>query len=106
MRSFICLTKKKAEKRDKTEEQKMRKEIENIVAPFGYIITDFKYYPNIFGNVVLDLKKDNIKHTFVIERGELYHNDMLLSYNDGTDDLFKVLLRYVSIFLSATKKDK
>ncbi len=57
MKFFIGLSKNRAEKRDLLQERKMMKTINSIITPYGYEIEYFRYYPDVFGNIVLKIKK-------------------------------------------------
>lgn len=59
------------EKRDFLQERKMTRTISSIISPYGYKIDYFRYYPNVFGNIVLKIKKGDIIETFITDRGEI-----------------------------------
>ena len=96
MKFFIGLSKNRAEKRDLLQERKMTKTINSIITPYGYEIEYFRYYPDVFGNIVLKIKKGNITETFITDRGEIYYNDKMVEKSEGALDLQNQLLRVVS----------
>ena len=96
MKFFIGLSKNRAERRDVLQERKMTKTINSIITPYGYEIEYFRYYPDVFGNIVLKIKKSNITETFITDRGEIYYNDKMVEKSEGALDLQNQLLRAVS----------
>ena len=96
MKFFIGLSKNRAEKRDLLQERKITKTINSIITLYGYEIEYFRYYPDVFGNIVLKIKKDNITETFITDRGEIYYNDKMVAKSEGALDLQNQLLRVIS----------
>lgn len=84
------------EKRDFLQERKMTRTISSIISPYGYKIDYFRYYPNVFGNIVLKIKKGDIIETFITDRGEIYYNDKMVAKSENTLNLQKQLLRVIS----------
>lgn len=88
------------EKRDFLQERKMTRTISSIISPYGYKIDYFRYYPNVFGNIVLKIKKGDIIETFITDRGEIYYNDKMIAKSENTLNLQKQLLRVISDIVS------
>lgn len=88
------------EKRDFLHERKMTRTISGIISPYGYKIDYFRYYPNVFGNIVLKIKKGDIIETFITDRGEIYYNDKMVAKSENTLNLQKQLLRVISDIVS------
>lgn len=88
------------EKRDFLQERKMTRTISSIISPYGYKIDYFRYYPNVFGNIVLKIKKGDIIETFITDRGEIYYNDKMVAKSENTLNLQKQLLRVISDIVS------
>ena len=88
------------EKRDFLQERKMTRTISSIISLYGYKIDYFRYYPNVFGNIVLKIKKGDIIETFITDRGEIYYNDKMVAKSENTLNLQKQLLRVISDIVS------
>ena len=88
------------EKRDFLQERKMTRTISSIISPYGYKIDYFRYYHNVFGNIVLKIKKGDIIETFITDRGEIYYNDKMIAKSENTLNLQKQLLRVISDIVS------
>lgn len=96
MKFFICLSKNRAEKRDFLQERKMARIINGVISPYGYKINYFRYYPNVFGNIVLKIKKGDIIETIITDRGEIYYNDKIVAKSENAPNLQDQLLRVIS----------
>ena len=100
MSFFICLSKKRAEKRDFLQERKMTGTINSVISPYGYKINYFRYYPNVFGNIVLKIEKGDIIKTIITDRGEVYYNDKMVSKSENSLDLQRRFLESISDIVS------
>lgn len=96
MKFFICLSKNRAEKRDFLQERKMTRTINSVISPYGYKINYFRYYPNVFGNIVLKIKKGDIVKTIITDRGEIYYNEKMVAKSENALNLQNQLLRVIS----------
>ena len=82
-------------------EQKRNAMLEMIKAllPTNASIVLFDYNKKFFGNIVLKLEIGKDKHTFITDRGEIYHNGKMLcdsSYHyTEKEDTFPKLLQLI-----------
>ena len=62
-------------------EQKKNEMFEMIktLLPTNATVVSFDYYEKAFGNIVLKFEIGKDTHTFITDRGEIYHNGKLLS---------------------------
>ena len=62
-------------------------------------LVSYKYFNKIFGNFVIEIKYNGKIHTFVTDRGEIYHNSSMIcdgAYHKATyDDVFDKLVEGV-----------
>lgn len=69
------------------------------ILPSGATLVSFDRNEQFFGNLALKITLDRVTHTFVTDRGEIYHNGKLLcdsSYHKaGNDDTFLKLLQLI-----------
>lgn len=72
--------------------------IRNIL-PKGATLLSFEYNSTIFGKMVVEVKALDDKHTFITDRGEIYHNGIMLcdsSYHYyEKEDTFSKLLQII-----------
>ena len=83
-------------KRGEEQKSNMLNRLKTIL-PANATLLSFEYNKNIFGNIVVVIKVANVKHTFITDRGEIYHNGKLLcdsSYHYlEKEDTFSKLLQ-------------
>jgi hypothetical protein len=65
-------------KEEKMKQIEMLKIIDEMIKRKGAQIISFKYFKKTFGNMVLEINYKNIKHVFVVDRREIYHNGKFL----------------------------
>ena len=71
--------------------------------PSDAILVDFIYDSKCFGNMIVKIKQNKKLHTFITDRGEIYHNNVMLcdsSYQCQEDAFFKLLQIIKSALLS------
>lgn len=95
MKFFVCLSLNQKKKKISEKEKEMKKAIEEVIQPFGYEIDYFKYYQNVFGNIVLKIKRNADLKSFISDRGELYYNGKMIAKTKNSADLKKVLLQFL-----------
>ena len=82
-------------------EQRKNEMLEMIKAllPTNATVVSFDYYGKVFGNIVLKLEIGKDTHTFITDRGEIYHNGKMLcnsSYHyTEKEDTFPKLLQLI-----------
>ncbi len=85
-------------KRAEQSKEELRERI-NALLPTDATVISFDYNEKAFGNIVLKLEFENVIHTFITDRGEIYHNGKMLcdsSYHDiEKEDTFSKLLQLV-----------
>ena len=81
-----------------------REVLKSILDTYQAELVSYEYYQKIFGNYVILINFGEQTHTFVTDRGEIYHNDKMMcdsSYHvDGSDDTFTKLLEIIKQELS------
>ena len=86
--------KKRTEQR-KNEMLEMRK----ALLPINAAVISFGYNEKVFGNIFLKLEFEKDIHTFITDRGEIYHNGKMLcnsSYHyTEKEDTFPKLLQLI-----------
>ena len=74
------------------------------VLPAEAILISFEYNEMIFGNIVVKIEFKKTLHTFVTDRGEIYHNGKMLcdsSYHyTEKEDTFPKLLQLIKTELN------
>jgi hypothetical protein len=72
--------------------------------PSDAILIDFIYDSKCFGNMIAKIKQNGKVHTFITDRGEIYHNNEMLcdsSYRyKEKEDTFPKLLQMIKIVLN------
>ena len=67
--------------------------------PANATIVSFDYYEKAFGNIVLKLETEKDIHTFITDRGEIYHNGKMLCDHSylyiEKEDTFSKLLQLI-----------
>ena len=67
--------------------------------PANATIVSFDYYEKAFGNIVLKLETGKDIHTFITDRGEIYHNGKMLCDHSylyiEKEDTFSKLLQLI-----------
>ena len=82
-------------------EQRKNEMLEMIKAllPTNATVVSFDYNEKVFGNIVLKLEIGKDTHTFITDRGEIYHNGKMLcnsSYHyTEKEDTFPKLLQLI-----------
>ena len=73
-------------------EQRKNEMLEMIKAllPTNATVVSFDYYEKVFGNIVLKLEIGKDTHTFITDRGEIYHNGKY-HYTEKKDTFLKLL---------------
>lgn len=70
------------------------------VLPDNVTLIDFSYDAKCFGNIIAQIKKRGKTHTFIADRGEIWHNKTVLcdsSYQcREKEDTFSKLLQMIS----------
>lgn len=71
--------------------------------PSDAILIDFIYDSKCFGNMIAKIKQNGKVHTFITDRGEIYHNDEMLcdsSYQyKEKEDTFPKFLQMIKMKL-------
>ncbi len=66
-------------------------------------LISFDYNEKFFGNIVAEIKLKKMKHTFITDRGEIYHNGKMIcdsSYRyTEKEDTFSKLLQIIKLEL-------
>ncbi len=69
------------------------------VLPAEATLVSFEYNDKVFGNIVVKIELKKIMHTFVTDRGEIYHNGKMIcdsSYrHTEKEDTFPKLLQII-----------
>ena len=69
------------------------------VIPAEATLVSFDYNKMVFGNIVIKIEMSKIMHTFVTDRGEIYHNGKMIcdsSYRyTEKEDTFPKLLQMI-----------
>lgn len=68
----------------------MEREI-RAALPEGAKLTDFSYYPQCFGNMIVQIHIRGKRHTFVTDRGEISHNTVLVANSEAGDPFPRLL---------------
>ena len=82
-------------------EQRKNEMLEMIktLLPTNATVVSFDYNEKVFGNIVLKLEIGKDTHTFITDRGEIYHNGKMLcdsSYHyTEKEDTFSKLLQLI-----------
>ena len=76
-------------------EQRKNEMLEMIKAllPTNATVVSFDYYEKVFGNIFLKLEIGKDTHTFITDRGEIYHNGKMLCTEK--EDTFLKLLQLI-----------
>ena len=53
-------------------------QLSKLMNKYSFEVIEFNYYKQIFGNIVLKIKKGEKELTFITDRGEIYCNSELL----------------------------
>ena len=53
-------------------------QLSKLMGKYNFEVMEFKYYEQIFGNIVLRIKKEEKEWKFVTDRGEIYCNSEYL----------------------------
>lgn len=76
----------------------------DVLEKYNSELIIFEYYKNIFGNFKIVIKSGEQIHTFITDRGEIYHNNTLICDNSyhkaGIDDTFMKLVEVIKQKLS------
>ncbi len=64
-------------KRRETQEKEMVEILRSILSA-EIAIVSFEYNTKFFGNILVELSTPTGKHKFVIDRGDIYHNGIML----------------------------
>lgn len=79
-------------------------DIIKVILPENAKLVSFEYDARCFGNMMCKIKVEDQMHTFIVDRGEIVHNDKLLcdsSYHQaGRSDAFPKLLEMIKKKLS------
>ena len=75
-------------------------EIIKTLLPTNAAVVSFDYNEKVFGNIVLKVEIEKDIHTFITDRGEIYHNGKMLcdsSYHyTEKEDTFPKLLQLIN----------
>lgn len=58
--------------------KKFKLQLSKLMDKYNFEVIEFNYYKQIFGNIVLKIKKNEKELNFVTDRGEIYCNGELL----------------------------
>ena len=58
--------------------EKFKLQLSKLKDKYNFEVIEFNYYKQIFGNIVLRIKKEDKELNFVTDRGEIYCNSELL----------------------------
>ena len=58
--------------------KKFELQLSKLMEKYNFEVIEFNYYKQIFGNIVLIIKKEEMELNFVTDRGEIYCNSELL----------------------------
>lgn len=58
--------------------EKFKLQLSKLMDKYNFEVIEFNYYKQIFGNIVLRIKKEEIELNFITDRGEIYCNSELL----------------------------
>jgi hypothetical protein len=87
--------------------QIIRKEIEKMLEKSTFVLTEFDYDPEIFGNIIAVLYNGYKKYRFVTDRGEIWCNHQLIFLSDyhvaGVDDTPIYLMKAIQQVLDDKK---
>ena len=61
-------------------------QLSKLMNKYSFEVIEFNYYKQIFGNIVLRIKKGNKVLNFITDRGEIYCNSELLCGYDYLRD--------------------
>ena len=69
------------------------------VLPSNAMLIDFLYDSKCFGNMIVKIKQNRINHTFITDRGEIYHNKKMVCDNSyqykENEDTFSKLIQII-----------
>ena len=69
------------------------------ILPAAATLVSFDYNERVFGNIVVKIKLPKVMHTFVTDRGEIYHNGKMIcdsSYHyTEKEDTFSKLIQLI-----------
>ncbi len=73
------------------------------ILPAEATLVSFDYNEKVFGNIVVEIELAKIKHTFITDRGEIYHNGKMICDSSylyiEKKDTFSKLLQMIKIEL-------
>ena len=79
--------------------EEMAKQLQKLAEQLNAELISFEYRKQIFGNMIVKIKKADTVYDFVTDRGEIYCNNSLLcdaSYHQaGTSDTFPRLVEII-----------
>ncbi len=58
--------------------KKLKLQLSKLMDKYNFEVIEFNYYKQIFGNIVLRIKKEGKEFNFITDRGEIYCNSELL----------------------------
>lgn len=80
------------------------KNIENEIFPFGATLIKFVYDYKWFGNVIIEIRdKENICHTYTIDRGDIFVGPICKLGHDEYDD--STINNRINILIKFIKED-
>ena len=68
------------------------------ILPAEATLVSFDYDKKVFGNMIVEIELEKIKHTFITDRGEIFHNGVMLcdsSYLCMGEGTFPKLLQLI-----------
>ena len=66
--------------------KELTKRITELTLDTRYNLTSLQYYPQHFGNVVIELTSDNIIVRFICDRGDIYRNKRIINSEHWVDE--------------------
>ncbi len=79
--------------------QNKKKILKTILDNYNLKLVKYEYYSKIFGNFNIEIIKQNQLHSFITDRGEIYHNSIMICDNSyhiaGEDDTFLKLVEVI-----------
>ncbi len=94
-KSFRIFLKRQRKNERSMKQAERRKQLEEMLLPYGASISFFEYNEKCFGNMVLDVQYHGRKYRFVNDRGEISVNQTCLETVQEACDPFSVFMKCV-----------
>lgn len=80
-------------------EKKMIGDLEKFLKDKNAKLISFQYFPKMFGNITVEIEYKKMLHTFIVDRGEIIHNNKQIRDNSyhiaEQNDSFSTLLEEI-----------